>query len=811
MTALLGNGQNEIGIGPMIRGTMKRLTLAVSALALMAGAANAATVSYTLEAKEVEITGPDGLPIKMWGYGKCSNVLDLTNIETHGGPTQDFGSATVSPDGTSVTLTNNAWKRVALPAAYNVTANTILEVTFSSTIEGEIHGVGLDTDTNIFNPIQTFQLYGTQVWGIQAHNNYPGGGAPVTYQIPVGTHYTGPMTHVTFTMDHDAQPRNGNATFSNVSLYESGTLPGGGGPLVCGPATVPGPVLRAVEGDTLEINLLNRLPTAATNLAMTEGSVPNHADAGDLDPTSLVIPGQGMAAADRVPVTFTDGKGRQRMRSLAKETNADHDPAALPTTYTFPSVRAGTYAYKSGTHQALQVQMGLYGALVVEVPAANISATPVTFSAAALSSYGTAATPDLSTATILGGGSEIMLEGSGLKKLDLTGLVPGGVSITPDTVLEFDFKSTDQGNIHAIGFDTNDAYWDPVQMFQFYGTLPWGLPAGAVYTGSTPDGWEHFVVPVGAYYTGIFTHLTLANYDGLFGTTPPPANSSFRNVVIRTGVKLAYPGVASSAYGDEQVLVYSEVDTDLHDAVASGNYGVAGGVTSTIGYHPEFTMVNGMFGGAVDVAVGASPGTLLRMLNVGNMQHVPMLVNGGDMRLIGEDGHAYPYGRPQYTADLPPGQTRDAILDVGTQVHTARLFDRANLGKSASAAASGPATAVPVSVGVLQTTNATPEVQPLYANSLRVIEFKHLKRKDHIRIRATSALMPEGSDSIMAYADPYGDGNWVRLKKLGYKDAKGWYQRIFKNPRTDGKRPVRVRVESLKTGIGYAGVVNRKP
>ena len=55
---------------------------------------------------------------------------------------------------------------------------------------------------------------------------------------------------------------------------------------------------------------------------------------------------------------FTDAQGRQRAQSFAAETA----PAAVGV-YTWNSVRSGSFLYQSGSHPAVQVQMGLYGAV----------------------------------------------------------------------------------------------------------------------------------------------------------------------------------------------------------------------------------------------------------------------------------------------------------------------------------------------------------------------------------------------------------------------------------------------------------------
>lgn len=119
-----------------------------------------------------------------------------------------------------------------------------------------------------------------------------------------------------------------------------------------GPLMSPGPALVVPTNDTVvNIILQNDL---STNI-------------------SLVIPNQNGYARGGLTehVTFTDSQGRTRARSFVKQT-----PAGGSVTYTWNNVTNGTYLYYSGTHSALQVQMGLYGMLRKDAPAASPEAYP---------------------------------------------------------------------------------------------------------------------------------------------------------------------------------------------------------------------------------------------------------------------------------------------------------------------------------------------------------------------------------------------------------------------------------------------------
>jgi FtsP/CotA-like multicopper oxidase with cupredoxin domain len=111
------------------------------------------------------------------------------------------------------------------------------------------------------------------------------------------------------------------------------------------PVTVPGPRLEVPAGDTtLTVHLYNGLTV----------------------PTSLVLPGQVTAMSP----TWVDGGAvyvgqrpagnvTARVRSLTHET-----APGTAGVYSWTGLKPGTWLYQSGTHSAVQVQMGLYGAMV---------------------------------------------------------------------------------------------------------------------------------------------------------------------------------------------------------------------------------------------------------------------------------------------------------------------------------------------------------------------------------------------------------------------------------------------------------------
>jgi FtsP/CotA-like multicopper oxidase with cupredoxin domain len=157
---------------------------------------------------------------------------------------------------------------------------------------------------------------------------------------------TGPTFNLTAQTAYLNQP-DGNAVYSwgyGCNGSPTGTAPAAM-TVTCLSMQVPGPTLVVTEGQTVTVNLLNGLPAAAGN-------------------TSILFPG--------FVVTATGGVSGLLTQEAA--------PAGT-VTYTFVASSPGTHAYYSGTQSDLQVEMGLYGAVVVlpsSVPAACTTGLPLT-------------------------------------------------------------------------------------------------------------------------------------------------------------------------------------------------------------------------------------------------------------------------------------------------------------------------------------------------------------------------------------------------------------------------------------------------
>lgn len=139
-----------------------------------------------------------------------------------------------------------------------------------------------------------------------------------------------------------SQPDGGNV-YSwgyGCSTAPSGFSPAGMPGAACSTMQVPGPTLIVHQGDVVTVTLTNNLPAAAGN-------------------TSILFPGFQVCTAALAggvcPATPTGVPGL-----LTREA-----PHGGSVTYSFVATTAGTHSYYSGTQGDLQIEMGLYGAIIV--------------------------------------------------------------------------------------------------------------------------------------------------------------------------------------------------------------------------------------------------------------------------------------------------------------------------------------------------------------------------------------------------------------------------------------------------------------
>jgi len=157
-----------------------------------------------------------------------------------------------------------------------------------------------------------------------------------------------------------------------ISVADGGSIYSWGYTDPSGNMQLPGPTLIVTEGDIVTITLHNNLPKAAGNV-------------------SMVFMGQEVkpcAASDFDAITLTCNVDTTTGLPIATGVTGELTNEAVnggAVSYTFKATKPGTYQYHSGTRSDLQVEMGLYGALIVRPnPTTAPACTPM---------YGDALTP----------------------------------------------------------------------------------------------------------------------------------------------------------------------------------------------------------------------------------------------------------------------------------------------------------------------------------------------------------------------------------------------------------------------------------
>ncbi|WP_103072214.1 trypsin-like peptidase domain-containing protein [Aquimarina sediminis] len=157
----------------------------------------------------------DALSITGGTVNPGCTTLNFNDFTITGFATQDVaGNYSIQNGGAAISMQNNTWKYISMN--YTVTANTVVEFDFSSTSQGEIHGIAFEND-NTLTSTRCFKIHGTQNYGVTNYDNYTSG--TKKYIIPVGNFYTGNMDRLVFINDFDAGSGN-TSVYSNVKIYE---------------------------------------------------------------------------------------------------------------------------------------------------------------------------------------------------------------------------------------------------------------------------------------------------------------------------------------------------------------------------------------------------------------------------------------------------------------------------------------------------------------------------------------------------------------------------------------------------------------
>lgn len=380
----------------------------------------------------VEITAQNSLGVVRQAFNLVVNeaVFDFSSIVSSAYGGQDGqGSISISDNGVTFTLRGNRAR--SLPFDYQVTANTRIAFEFTSDVEGEIHAIGLD-DNNSVSQNRTFQLYGTQTWGVQDFNNYQSSDGSKHYDIPVGEYFTGTVDRLFFIMDHDVNNPTGESVFAEIRVYEYQEL---SAPIIdTNPVTV-------AYFDLPYSYTLNATGTNPITYQLIDG--PAGITVNDSILNWQPSDSQGGIHAVTVRATNTQGFDEQVFQIEVSE---------QPLHINLNESAFGQYANQD-----------VVGSVAVE-----------------------------------SNGAELRMVGNRARQM------PFDYIVTENTRLNFEFSSSRQGELHAIGLDDNlQASAD--RTFQLYGTQRFGVQDFKTYPGDGST--VNYDIPIGQYVTGQMNYL----------------------------------------------------------------------------------------------------------------------------------------------------------------------------------------------------------------------------------------------------------------------------------------------------------------
>jgi hypothetical protein len=483
-----------------------------------------------------------------------SGGIDLSHAPIAAYAPQDAGVFTVSADGSAIDVSGNAWKTVTGPLTLDANAWISFEIEIRH--PGEQFGIGLMKD-GLVDASAMIQIAGDQIWGNQDFNLAltPESGR-VAVSIPVGRFYQGAFDGLVVYADDDKSAL-GAATFSNIRFGEadapaqealrdlaaeanvawSGPLDLSHAPIAAYAPQDAGVFTVSADGSAIDVSG-NAWKTIAAPLTIGDDSWISftlEVDHGG-EQFGIGLLKDGVVTNDNMfIIAGTESwNGRQTyFRGLVPDSDsievsipvgrfikgafdglvvyADDDKSALGAA-TFSNIRFGE---AGGAAPALPAPLPAPPAPTPAPPPADMATLPM-FSAGAIKAF-EAGQQDFGSATVIEDGAGISVTGNGWK------YVAQDVAIASDTILSFDFRAPVAGELHGIGFETDNVS-DAGHFFRLSGSQVWGN-GDFVQKGAIGD-WVHVEIPVGQYLSGDIDRLVFVADDD----AKAKGVSEFRNI-----------------------------------------------------------------------------------------------------------------------------------------------------------------------------------------------------------------------------------------------------------------------------------------
>lgn len=188
-------------------------------------------------------------------------------------------------------------------------------------------------------------------------------------------------------------------------------------------------------------------------------------------PFFKILPSTVMAGSEVVLDASGTSDADESAATLLVEWDLNGDgifdtPPTTEKTYTIPSASEGNWLIRCRVTDAQgDSAISTPIALRVHEPLLDIELDGTNY-AVPLESY-VSQDEEATTLEIENAGATLLMAGNTWKKLAVN------YDVTANTVLEFDFQSSREGEIHAIGFDNDDVPVSGDPFFQLYGSEPW--------------------------------------------------------------------------------------------------------------------------------------------------------------------------------------------------------------------------------------------------------------------------------------------------------------------------------------------------
>ncbi|MGK7940264.1 MAG: Ig-like domain-containing protein [Crocosphaera sp.] len=475
--------------------------------------------------------------------GNIVNYL-TSEIESYGD--QDFNGNYTLYENDTIDLDGNTWKAIALKDygyenGYIISDDTQLTFDFKSSTLGEIQGIGWDTENNTdsqINPSHVINIYGTNVsYGITDFE-YTNIGSWQTFTVNLSDYDNDIMTHLLVIGDDDANDK-GDAQFRNIQLNQTSTN------------------RRPNANPDYGFNF-----TTPEDGMFTTGNVLDN----DTDPDNDILNVESFDTTNTLGLVTYNGDG-----------TFEYDPNGQFNYLNTGETTTDSFTYivsdgNGGTDDPTTVNITITGVttdgLIISIDDDVVVETPITYGDGSILNGNSLPqdTPE-SVVTYQDNNNGIKIENNAWKKTPI-----GNYTVNEQTILAFEFRSTDQGEIQGIGLENNDNVFDErQQLFQLYGTQNFGNQAFNNYQNG--EGWKSYRISVGQYMTGVFDNIVFINdndSDDNLGSS-----SEFRNIKLYQPdpLTITINGISQTnylqTYGDDSVNNGNSLPQDTPEAVVT--------------------------------------------------------------------------------------------------------------------------------------------------------------------------------------------------------------------------------------------------